>query len=353
MHWPSDNYRPPADLTPPSWRRGALRIAGVAVLFCIATVAAVQFMRPSEADPTSPFSRLSEAFSPSPAAATASPALDAFGNSHNVKAHFAMPNQEVDFPLDRNGAAADLQYQWIRFGDSVSSEPPRRLTLTKLIAPPRPGFYHLAVVNGLDHDIIEQPVLGVIVPFDQKVAGRLNGYNIGTYIAERQGRDDHERPDGFVEVRPEVLDLQVSKHLKLADFVTHDEQGDIWPKYVVLNRRLLDKLELVMADLGEGVRPNMTLDVHSGFRTPQHNARIPRAAEDSRHQYGDAADITIDADGDGKITMTDELLVMLAVDRVEAAHPDLVGGLGLYMGKRFPVPYLHIDVRGKRTRWKG
>ncbi|MDB4912859.1 MAG: Peptidase [Gemmatimonadetes bacterium] len=352
MPWPTEPYRP-VIADPPRRRRTTLGAVGGGLLFCVATILVVQFLRPSDSSPTSPFSRLSEALSPSPAPATASPALDAFGNSRNVKVHFSMPNKEIDFPLDRNGVAADLQYQWIRFGDSTSSEPPRPLTLAHLVAPPRPGFYHLAVVNGLDHDVIEQPVLGVIVPFDQKVAGRLNGYNIGTYIAERAGRDDHERPDGFVEVRPEVLDLQVTKHLKLADFVTHDEQGDVWPKYVVLNRHLLDKLELIMHDLGEDVRPGLTLDVHSGFRTPQHNARVPRAAEDSRHQYGDAADITIDADGDGKITMTDELLVMLAVDRVEAAHPDLVGGLGLYMGKRFPVPYLHIDVRGKRTRWKG
>ena len=352
MPWPQDPFLPVAN-TPAPKRRGPLGAIGAGLLFCVATVAVVQFFRPSDSNPASPFSRISEAFSPSPAPGTASPRTDAFGNSHSVNVHFSMPNQDVDFPMDRNGDAANLQYEWIRFGDSTAAEPPRKLTGAKLVAPPRPGFYHLSVVNGLDRELIEQPALGVIVPFDQKVAGRLNGYNIGTYIAERAGRDDHERPDGFVEVRPEVLDLQVSKHLKLADFVTHDEQGDVWPKYVVLNRRLLDKLELVMTDLGANVRPEMAIDVHSGFRTPQHNARIPRAAEDSRHQYGDAADITIDADGDGKITQTDELLVMLSVERVEGLHPDLVGGLGLYMGKRFPVPYLHIDVRGKRTRWKG
>jgi uncharacterized protein YcbK (DUF882 family) len=97
----------------------------------------------------------------------------------------------------------------------------------------------------------------------------------------------------------------------------------------------------------------MAVDVHSGFRSPSHNARVPRAASDSRHQYGDAADVTIDADGDGKITMTDELLVMLAVERVEDANPDLVGGLGLYTSRRYSSPYVHIDARGKRSRWKG
>ena len=134
--------------------------------------------------------------------------------------------------------------------------------------------------------------------------------------------------------------------------MTHDNQGDVWPKYVALNPRLLDKLELVFTDLGRRLRPEIAVDVHSGFRTPSYNAHVPRAASDSRHQYGDAADIAIDADGDGRITMTDELLVMLAVDRVEEAHPDLAGGLGLYMSHRYPTPYVHIDARGQRKRWK-
>jgi len=51
--------------------------------------------------------------------------------------------------------------------------------------------------------------------------------------------------------------------------------------------------------------------------------------------------------------MTDELLVMLAVERVEDKHPDLVGGLGMYVSRRYASPYLHIDARGKRSRWKG
>jgi hypothetical protein len=246
-----------------------------------------------------------------------------------------------------------LAYQWVAYGDSVSDAPLAALTTAPLPAPAKPGFYRLALVRGVEREILPEPTLAVIVPFDQKVAGSLNGYRIGTYIAERFGRGSHERPEGFVEVRPEMLDLQVTKHLKLADFVTHDDQGDKWPKYVALNPRLLDKLELIFADLGSGVRPDLAVDVHSGFRSPSHNARVPRAASDSRHQYGDAADIAVDADGDGRITMTDELLVMLAVERVEDKHPDLVGGLGMYVSRRYPSPYLHIDARGKRSRWKG
>ncbi len=334
--------------------RGALGAVGAGLLFCVATIGAVQFLEPNDAMPTAPLARLAAAISAdAEPALAAAPTADAFGRSGNVKIRFAMPGQRVEFPLSLASTVDSLGYQWVMHGDSTSREPIRALTAAAPVAPQRPGFYQLALVHGSTREIVPEPTLAVMVPFDQKVAGTLNGYRIGTYIAERFGKSSHERPVGFLEVRPEMLDLQITRHLKLADFVTHDDQGDVWPKYVALNPRLLDKLELVFTALGSGVRPDMAVDVHSGFRSPSHNARVPRAASDSRHQYGDAADIAIDADGDGRITMTDELLVMLAVERVEDANPDLAGGLGLYMSRRYTSPYVHIDARGKRSRWKG
>jgi len=158
-------------------------------------------------------------------------------------------------------------------------------------------------------------------------------------------------------VQPADVQLSVSKHFRLGDFITHDTQADVWPKYVALNPRLLDKLELVVAEVAKvrGISPDSldALGVHSGFRTPAHNAQVRRAARDSRHQYGDAADIVIDADGDGRITRADSRLVANAVDSVEEAHPDLIGGLGIYTSDRYRTPYVHIDARGHRSRWRG
>ncbi|MEO7456420.1 MAG: D-Ala-D-Ala carboxypeptidase family metallohydrolase [Gemmatimonadaceae bacterium] len=333
--------------------RSRLGAIGAGLLFVVATVGAVQFVRPSSNMTTAPFALLAPASDEGTAAITAQPAADAFGRSGNVKVRFALPGQSVEFPVSLTGSVDSLEYQWVAYGDSTSTEPLRPLTVDPTIAPARPGFYQLALLRRGERQILPEPTLAVIVPFGQKLGGTLNGYRIGTYLAERLGRGTHERPEGFVQVRREDLDLAVTKHLKLADFVTHDDQGDVWPKYVALNPRLLDKLELVFADLGGSVRPDLAVDVHSGFRSPSHNARVPRAASDSRHQYGDAADVTVDADGDGRITMTDEMLVMLAVERVEDAHPDLAGGLGMYVSRRYAIPYLHIDARGKRTRWKG
>ena len=204
------------------------------------------------------------------------------------------------------------------------------------------------------------PVVAVMVPFAEKVHGILNGYRIGTYVAERLRRrlaPDDAPPVGFIQVHEHDADLPVSEHFHLRDFITHDAQDDVWPKYVALNPRLLDKLELVVDKLaefrGDSLGPALSLDVHSGFRTPLHNEHVVRSARDSRHQYGDAADIAIDVDGDGKVTLKDERLVARAVDEVEAEHPELVGGLGLYTSRRYRTPYVHIDARGTRSRWRG
>ena len=203
-------------------------------------------------------------------------------------------------------------------------------------APQHPGFYHLAIERGTSRQILPEPTLVVLVPFSHKVGSVLNGYRIGTYVAERLTQHDH--PAGFVEVGPLDVDLKVSEHLRLGDFITHDQQDSVWPKYVALNPRLLDKLELVLAKLGSRARmsaantdgsgeepADVAFDVHSGYRTPAHNNGVWRAATDSRHEYGDAADLAIDADGDGRITVRDEILVARAVDEVEAEHPESGG----------------------------
>jgi uncharacterized protein YcbK (DUF882 family) len=194
-------------------------------------------------------------------------------------------------------------------------------------------------------------------PFTDKTGSALDGYKIGTYLAEKiRGGRDKERPEGFLKVYPQFLDIAVSKHLRLHHFITHDEQADVWPKYVALNPRLLDKLELVFTELErmEGA-PQMPieLDVNSGYRTPAHNRLVRRAASDSRHQYGDAADVVIDANGNGRIDRNDHRLVAAAVETVEKKYPDLVGGMGVYTSSLYPTPYVHIDARGQRVRWRG
>jgi uncharacterized protein YcbK (DUF882 family) len=217
------------------------------------------------------------------------------------------------------------------------------------------GFYRLALVRGDQTRTVDGLTLAVLVPFKEKEGKMLNGYRIGTYLAEKIGGNQLP-PEGFLEINEHDVDLPISKHLRVGDFLSHDGQ-QTWPRYAAVSPRLLDKLELVISEItrwyGSSTPVSLEMDVHSGFRAPDHNRRIARAARDSQHQYGDAADVAIDANGDGKYTSYDSRLVGLAVEIVELKHPELVGGLGIYTSGHARTSYVHIDARGTRARWRG
>jgi hypothetical protein len=274
----------------------------------------------------------------------------AFGASGQVRLQVRMPGELFDFPVEFGVPGEAHSYMWVKAADSSAVVEPRAMAGTTVAAPALPGLYRLALVTAEGRHVVDSIVVGVLVPFSTKLGSTLNGYRIGRYRFERLGGDAAPPPVGFLEVLPEDVDLPVSAHMVLGNFLTHDGQ-DVWPRYVALDPRILDKIELVLADLG--VKDfEMPMDVSSGFRTPLYNRTVPRAAGDSRHQYGDAADLAIDVDGDGRVTYADAVAVARAVERVEQRHPDLVGGLGLY-GNHGTSPYVHIDVRGKPSRWRG
>ena len=203
-----------------------------------------------------------------------------------------------------------------------------------------------------------------LLPFAAKSQGRLDRYRVGFWPAERrQVRSAaYENPQGFIRVTPENQDTYVSDHFRLRDFLTHDQEG-VWPKYLVLREDLVDKLELVIDDLEAHGKRVSRLTIMSGFRTPQYNQRgVGKGgrARDSRHQYGDAADVFVDNDGDGhmddlnrdgRVNTKDAQVIIDAVERVESTYPELAGGAGRYRATRAHGPFAHIDTRGTRARW--
>ncbi|HEX6924510.1 MAG TPA: hypothetical protein VF167_03745 [Longimicrobiaceae bacterium] len=232
-----------------------------------------------------------------------------------------------------------------------------------VVAPDDPGVWLLRSEGGgaEEDDAAERLAFITTVPFSAKRGAYLNGYHVGYYPTEGTSRsDNYAPPSSFIEVTPENQDLQISEHFRLRQFLTKD-QFDVWPKYLVLNMRLIDKLELVLQELNRmGVR---ALDMHvmSGFRTPQYNGPggDGRAAL-SRHMYGDAADVWVDGDhdgyiddlnGDGRHDIADAAVLLRAVERVEQRYPELTGGAGLYEANAYHGPFVHIDVRGARVRW--
>jgi hypothetical protein len=247
------------------------------------------------------------------------------------------------------------------FSSGAASESTATLT-----APKRPGVWNLALKIGS----AIKPLAGFSVitmrPATEKKGGRLGLYYIGNWPAARKGQPgvSYDPPSGFIEVTQQTQNTQLSEHFRLKDFFPHDQQN-VWPKYIVVDMKLVDKDELVLADLkAHGINPD-GVRVMSGFRTPQYNAGggDPRGrAALSRHMYGDANDIFIDNNGDGqmddlnhdgRVNIADAKVICDAANRVERAHPSLIGGCGIYSGTSAHGPFTHIDTRGYPARWTG
>lgn len=234
-------------------------------------------------------------------------------------------------------------------------------------APKSPGIYELGVeLNRARRDIEDISVVS-LVPRSEKQRGRIGTYQLGTWPFEGGGRPKTPRyaaPPGFIQVTPENADFHVSEHFRLRQFLTKDQQN-VWPKYVLVDPLLIDKLELTIDELQQqGVRV-VHVHVMSGFRTPRYNAgggNTAGRASLSRHMYGDGADVYVDNDrdgqpdditGDGRVTTADAEKFAAAAERVEKKHRSLVGGIGIYVACCGHGPFTHVDVRGFRARWRG
>ena len=226
--------------------------------------------------------------------------------------------------------------------------------------PRNPGVYRWLA------DARQALSLVVLTPFSAKVGGRIGNYRMGEWPFERRAPRDpaYENPQGFVEVTPETMGTRVSEHFTLGQFVTKGQE-DVWPKYLALDRRLVDKLELTIEEMRRDGHAIPGLFVMSGFRTPDYNGAAGdtsgRSAV-SRHLYGDAADVYPDSSGrgwiddlnrDGRRDIRDARVLAAAAEAVEQRHPELVGGIGIYPGNGSHGPFVHIDARGKRARWSG
>lgn len=229
-----------------------------------------------------------------------------------------------------------------------------------------PGVYPLAGSGTAVEVALQKLSLIVLKPFSAKVNGRIGTYRMGNwpYEGKTPRSASYATPKGFIEVTHDTFGTSVSEHFKLGDFVTHD-QSNVWPKYLVLDRRLLDKLELTIAEITRMGYPVKCFTVMSGFRTPQYNEQgvgVGGRSAVSRHQYGDAADVYPDDDHDGRlddlnrdghVDLKDAKILASAAEAVELANPELVGGIGIYPATSAHGPFVHIDARGTRARWNG
>ena len=237
---------------------------------------------------------------------------------------------------------------------------------TGLDAPDDPGMYKVAETFDQVKRAREAFNLFTLVPRSEKRSGKIGPYYLGSWPFEEGGKPKtpaYAPPAGFIEVTRENQDTYVSEHFQLRNFLTKD-QPNVWPKYLLLNPKTIDKLELMIQDLESRGIDVQHMSVMSGFRTPRYNhsgGNTAGRANLSRHMYGDAADVFVDNDrngtmddisGDGRVDTRDADVLAQAAERVERRYPALVGGIGVYKACCGHGPFTHVDVRGVRARWR-
>ena len=276
------------------------------------------------------------------------------GRSGKLQAVFRTPGEDL------GAEEADSHFVGIVDGSG-------REVIEAVVAPDRPGIYKLAVELDKARRPVSDMQLVTLVPFSEKKKERIGLYYLGSWPYESGGKPrsaSYANPSGFIDVTKANRDTNVSEHFRLGQFITKD-QHDVWPKYLLLDEKLLDKLELAVTELEKDGVDVRHMHVMSGFRTPRYNkggGNTGGRANLSRHMYGDGADVYVDNDrngapdditGDGRVDTADAEKFARAVEKVEAKHPALVGGIGIYKACCGHGPFTHVDTRGYRARWRG
>jgi uncharacterized protein YcbK (DUF882 family) len=82
-----------------------------------------------------------------------------------------------------------------------------------------------------------------------------------------------------------IKNMQLTKNFSRQEFDSKD--GAVMPENVLANIRIVaENLQVLRDEIGRGIR------VNSGYRSPEHNARIG-GVKNSHHTHGRAADIVV------------------------------------------------------------
>jgi uncharacterized protein YcbK (DUF882 family) len=226
-------------------------------------------------------------------------------------------------------------------------------------APVRPGVYEMKVKDPAGSTIADFSAF-VMVPAAAVRDGVLNNYRIGFYPdAPLKGNPIYVPPKGFVEVTHENEDEKVSENFRIKQFVAKQESG--FPKYVVLDERLVFLLEAIGRHLESRGWDADDIVVMSGYRTPFYNKLLDDTAY-SLHQWGRAADIFLDKDGNGRMDDLNKDHVVSKQDAIDLAQlleslattaelSGFIGGVGIYDSTPAHGPFVHVDTRPWRARW--
>jgi len=227
-------------------------------------------------------------------------------------------------------------------------------------APQESGHYPIKITQNKNDDLITINAF-VMIPYSRLNGEYLNNYRIGQYPdIPLRNLPIYRPPKGFVEITKENEDVLVSPHFRIKSFLCKQQAS--YPKYIVLQEKLLLKLELTLEKVNENGYPCSTFTIMSGYRTPFYNKAIGNVKY-SRHLWGGAADIFIDENPkddmmddlnqDGMINYKDAAVLYSIIDKMYGNHwyEPFVGGLGRYKKTSAHGPFVHLDVRGFHARW--
>ncbi|MFP4380380.1 MAG: hypothetical protein ACLFUS_07745 [Candidatus Sumerlaeia bacterium] len=172
-------------------------------------------------------------------------------------------------------------------------------------------------------------------------------------------------PKWFVKIDSNTRDYKVSEHFKLGDFASPSERDE--PHFVSIDPKLITFLELVTDTVQQRYGPEAQVKILRSYLSPLERQRLDQRGASytqfTRYQYGDAAALIVDIDGDGKL---DDLNNDNRVDREDAnaladlldevkRNADMRGASGVVDGPTEPnwpdTPYAVVDLRGFNTRW--
>ena len=116
---------------------------------------------------------------------------------------------------------------------------------------------------------------------------------------------------------------KVSENFRVKEFACTDGSDPIF-----IDSELVNVLQKIRSHFGKSVT------ITSAYRTPTRNDKAGGATY-SQHLYGRAADVKISGVTPAKVAAYAETILK---DK---------GGIGIYS------TFIHIDVRGTKSRWKG
>jgi len=288
-----------------------------------------------------------------------------FRSSSHTVSLFALPGEAIVFDLASYAGLPVHRLPSI----GIVADPHLEVTLKndrfKVTAPETPGIYGA---------LFQEPApakSAAPLPYRMQIVvmrsaadaqnGVLNGYPVGIFPSSGDGeRWRFERPRGFVEITEANRNVPLSDHFSLGDLDCKLERP--YPHYAVIQTSLLVKLEGFVDILQRRGLPGSHMKIMSGFRTPDYNREIGNETTFSRHIAGDAADIFLDRNNDGRmddlnrdgrVNRRDAKLLLSIVESMDESpeYGALVGGASAYRANASHGPFLHVDARGYPARW--